>query len=121
MDDKYLRDIILNFMIAGKDTTGGTLSWFVYMLCKHPLVQGKIAQEVEETVGSCEKGQITRFVEKISEGALEKLHYLHAALSETLRLFPAVPVVSITVPLLRTCFIRPNVFLLRDILVTVVP
>ncbi|CAN6466454.1 unnamed protein product [Victoria cruziana] len=92
MDDKYLRDIILNFMIAGKDTTGGTLSWFVYMLCKHPLVQGKIAQEVEETVGSCEKGQITRFVEKISEGALEKLHYLHAALSETLRLFPAVPV-----------------------------
>ncbi|KAF3775336.1 hypothetical protein EJ110_NYTH50706 [Nymphaea thermarum] len=48
MNDSYLKDIILNFMIAGKDTTGGTLSWFIYMLCKHPLIQEKIAQEVKE-------------------------------------------------------------------------
>ncbi|KAF3776280.1 Cytochrome P450 704C1 [Nymphaea thermarum] len=92
MNDSYLRDIILNFMIAGKDTTGGTLSWFIYMLCKHPLIQEKIAQEVKEMVGSCEKGQFTDFVEKITERSLEKLHYLHAALSETLRLYPAVPI-----------------------------
>ncbi|KAF3775340.1 Cytochrome P450 704C1 [Nymphaea thermarum] len=91
MNDSYLKDIILNFMIAGKDTTGGTLSWFIYMLCKHPLVQEKIAQEVKDMVGSCDKGQFTQFVEKITEGSLEKLHYLHAALSETLRLYPAVP------------------------------
>ncbi|XP_049936008.1 cytochrome P450 704C1-like isoform X2 [Nymphaea colorata] len=91
MNDRYLRDIILNFMFAGKDTTGGTLSWFIYLLCKHPLIQEKIAQEVKEIVGSCEKGQFTQFVEKLTEGALEKLQYLHAALSETLRLYPAVP------------------------------
>ncbi|XP_049936009.1 LOW QUALITY PROTEIN: cytochrome P450 704C1-like [Nymphaea colorata] len=92
MNDRYLRDIILNFMFAGKDTTAGTLSWFTYLLCKHPLIQEKIAQEVKETVGSCEKGQFTQFVEKLTEGALEKLQYLHAALSETLRLYPAVPI-----------------------------
>ncbi|KAF3775339.1 hypothetical protein EJ110_NYTH50711 [Nymphaea thermarum] len=56
------------------------------MLCKHPLVQEKIAQEVKEMVGSCEKGKFTQFVEKITERSSEKLHYLHAALSETLRL-----------------------------------
>jgi cytochrome P450 len=38
MDDQYLRDIILNFMIAGKDTSANTLSWFIYMLCKNPLI-----------------------------------------------------------------------------------
>ncbi|KAF3776285.1 Trans-cinnamate 4-monooxygenase [Nymphaea thermarum] len=91
MNDRYLRDIILNFMIAGKDTTGGTLSWFIYLLCKHPLIQEKIAHEVKEIVGSCEKGQFTQFVERLTEGALENLQYLHAALSETLRLYPAVP------------------------------
>ncbi|MQL68404.1 hypothetical protein Taro_000695 [Colocasia esculenta] len=31
---QYLRDIVLNFVVAGKDTTGGTLAWFLYMLCK---------------------------------------------------------------------------------------
>ncbi|KAF3776284.1 Cytochrome P450 4g1 [Nymphaea thermarum] len=92
LNDRYLRDIILNFMFAGKDTTGGTLSWFIYLLSKHPLIQEKIAQEVKEIVGSCEKGQFTQFVQKLTEGALEKLQYLHAALSETLRLYPAVPI-----------------------------
>lgn len=29
-DPKYLKDIILSFMIAGKDTTASTLSWFIY-------------------------------------------------------------------------------------------
>ncbi|KAK9202436.1 hypothetical protein WN944_017646 [Citrus x changshan-huyou] len=64
MDDQYLRDIILNFMIAGKDTSASTLSWFFYLLCKNPLIQEKIEQEVRDVTG---------------------------ALTETLRLYPAVP------------------------------
>ncbi|KAG7570578.1 Cytochrome P450 superfamily [Arabidopsis thaliana x Arabidopsis arenosa] len=54
MNDKYLRDIILNFMVAGKDTTAASLS--------------------------C-----------INEEALDQMQYLHAALSETVRLYPPVP------------------------------
>ena len=93
MNDKYLRDIILSFMIAGKDTTAGTLSWFFYLLCKHPLIQEKIAQEVRGVVVGDDCENIDDFVANISEEALEKMHYLHAALTETLRLYPAVPVV----------------------------
>jgi cytochrome P450 len=48
MTDQYLRDITLNFIIAGKDTSANTLTWFFYMLCKHPLVQEKLAGEVRE-------------------------------------------------------------------------
>jgi cytochrome P450 len=93
MNDKYLRDIILNFMIAGKDTTAALLSWFLYMLCKNPLVQEKIVQEIRDVTFSHEKTtDVNGFVESINEEALDEMHYLHAALSETLRLYPPVPV-----------------------------
>ncbi|XP_004306891.1 PREDICTED: cytochrome P450 704C1-like [Fragaria vesca subsp. vesca] len=91
MNDKYLSDIILNFMIAGKDTSANTLSWFFYMLCKHPLIQEKVAQEVRDVIGDQEE-DVDAFVEKITDASLDQLHYLHATLTETLRLYPAVPV-----------------------------
>lgn len=95
MDDQYLRDIILNFMIAGKDTSATTLSWFFYLLCKNPLIQEKIEQEVRDvTGGQKNETNIDDFVAKLTDETLEKMHYLHAALTETLRLYPAVPSVN---------------------------
>ena len=96
MNDRYLRDIILNFMIAGKDTSANTLSWFFYMMCKNPVVQEKIAQEVRDIAGcDTNEASIDDFVANyITDATLEKMHYLHAALTETLRLYPAVPMVS---------------------------
>ncbi|KAH9614706.1 hypothetical protein KSS87_014102 [Heliosperma pusillum] len=100
-EPKYLRDIILNFVIAGKDTTAVTLSWFIYMLCKHPQVQEKVAQEVRKVTNTenvQSDGNYSEFTANLSEESLEKLHYLHAAVTETLRLYPAVPVDA------KTCF-----------------
>lgn len=95
MTDRYLRDIILNFMIAGKDSTANTISWFIYMLCKNPLVQEKIHQEVEEFINGAKNAiDINEFVEQITDEKMEKMHYLHASLTETLRLYPGVPVVT---------------------------
>nr|UHB15504.1 cytochrome P450 [Paris polyphylla] len=91
MTHKYLRDIVLNFLIAGKDTTAGTLAWFIYMLCKHPSVQEKVAKEVKESIESNEGITTNDFSKCITDEALNKMQYLHAALSETLRLYPAVP------------------------------
>ncbi|KAL4024533.1 hypothetical protein IC575_012890 [Cucumis melo] len=93
MNDQYLRDIILNFMLAGRDTSAGTLSWFFYMLCKNPLIQEKVAEEVSQIVGvQGEETDINLFVQNLTDSALDKMHYLHAALTETLRLYPAVPI-----------------------------
>ncbi|XWS32290.1 hypothetical protein CRYUN_Cryun23aG0147200 [Craigia yunnanensis] len=93
MNDKYLREIILNFIFAGKDTSANTLSWFFYMLCKNPLIQEKIAQEVMDI--NISKGNddiVDDFVTTITDATLEQMHYLHAAITETLRLYPAVPI-----------------------------
>ncbi|XP_057986060.1 cytochrome P450 704C1 isoform X2 [Hevea brasiliensis] len=91
-DKTYLRDIILNFVIAGKDTTAATLSWFIYVLCKHPAVQEKVAEEVREVSKVKEVKSFADFAATIDDEALEKMSYLHAAITETLRLYPAVPV-----------------------------
>eukprot|EP01018_Ginkgo_biloba_P016140 Gb_31694 [translate_table: standard] len=93
--DKYLRDVILNIMIAGRDTTAITLSWFFYLLCKHPHVEEKILQEIRNIIVENECASlpesISAFAQSLTQTILDKMHYLHAALSEALRLYPAVP------------------------------
>ncbi|KAK8587929.1 hypothetical protein V6N12_022393 [Hibiscus sabdariffa] len=92
MTDKYLRDITLNMIIAGKDSTAVALSWFFYVLCKYPLVQEKVAQEVMDITNS--EGNIAavdEFIPTITSATLDQMHYLHAAITETLRLFPPIP------------------------------
>ncbi|KAK6936365.1 Cytochrome P450 [Dillenia turbinata] len=90
-DPKYLKDIILSFIIAGKDTTASTLSWFIYMLCKFPHVQEKIAQEVREATKIKGDSTSEEIANGLTEEAIDKLQYLHASLTETLRIYPAVP------------------------------
>uniref|UniRef100_A0ACD6AJ25 Uncharacterized protein n=1 Tax=Avena sativa TaxID=4498 RepID=A0ACD6AJ25_AVESA len=93
-DNKYLRDITLNFVIAGRDTSAGTLSWFLYVLCRNQHIQDKIAREVREaTTGDGDRAVgIQEFTSCLTEGAINSMQYLHAALTETLRLYPAVPI-----------------------------
>ncbi|WCJ28604.1 cytochrome P450 family 704 subfamily A polypeptide 2 [Euphorbia peplus] len=91
-DKTYLRDIILNFVIAGKDTTAATLSWFIYVLCKHPDVQEKVANEARNVSKAKEFTNFAKIAASIDEQAIEKMNYIHAAITETLRLYPAVPV-----------------------------
>ncbi|KAI3471078.1 hypothetical protein Pfo_027741 [Paulownia fortunei] len=92
MTDQYLRDIILSFLIAGKDSSANTLAWFFYMLCRHPLIQEKVVQEVKLATEVTEKFSVYEFVLQLTEATLDRMQYLHAALTETLRLYPAVPV-----------------------------
>ena len=83
--DKFLRDTILTFFAAGKDTTGAALSWFFYLLSRNPHVLSKIKEEL---------GTITWDRHNISSRNFEvlsdKLIYLHAAIFEALRLYPPV-------------------------------
>ena len=78
VDYKYLRDIILNIVIAGKDTTAGALAWFLYMACKHPEVQEKVREEATRATGASETATAEEFAQSLTDEALNKMHYLHA-------------------------------------------
>ncbi|XP_047058224.1 alkane hydroxylase MAH1-like [Lolium rigidum] len=80
--DRFLRDTTLNLMIAGRDTTSSALTWFFWLISNHPNVEEKILAELHEHPSS---GQHRNAAE------LKRLVYLHAALSESLRLYPPVP------------------------------
>ncbi|KAL6123314.1 hypothetical protein ACLB2K_075836 [Fragaria x ananassa] len=90
-DPKYLRDMVLSFMVAGKDSLAVTPSWFLYMMCKHLHIQEKIAQEVREVINLKDHSSVDELAACLTDEALKKMQYLHAALAETIRLYPAVP------------------------------
>ncbi|KAL8147051.1 alkane hydroxylase MAH1-like [Apium graveolens] len=83
----FLRDTLLNLMIAGRDTTSTALSWFFWLLAENPAVECKIQEEIKSKLHSQEEG-IWMLPNKREE--LGKLVYLHGALCEALRLFPPV-------------------------------
>lgn len=92
--DKFLRDICVNFILAGRDTSSVALSWFFWLLDQNPAVEERILGEICGIVGEreevkrgdqCESPLIFRAEE------IKKMDYLHAALSEALRLYPSVP------------------------------
>ncbi|KAI5333525.1 hypothetical protein L3X38_023656 [Prunus dulcis] len=83
--------MVLSLIAAGKDTTASTLTWFIYMLCKHPHIQEKISQEVREATNLKDNSSIDELADNLIEEALEKMQYLLAVLNETTRLYPAFP------------------------------
>ncbi|PNX83723.1 cytochrome p450 704c1-like protein, partial [Trifolium pratense] len=108
--DKSLRDVVLNFVIAGRDTTATTLSWAIYMVMTHSNVAEKLylelktfeenqAKEENVTLPQCDDNddlelfnqRVVQFSKLLNKDSLERLHYLHAVITETLRLYPAVP------------------------------
>lgn len=70
-------------IVAGSETTATALSGVTYLLLKNPRVMQKLQEEVRNTFQS--EGQIT--LENCN-----KLEYIHAVLTEALRMYPPVAV-----------------------------
>ncbi|PIN22009.1 Cytochrome P450 CYP4/CYP19/CYP26 subfamily [Handroanthus impetiginosus] len=90
--DKFLRDICVNFILAGRDTSSVALSWFFWLLNENPEVEERILEEICGIVSERDGDSSLRedFVFRAEE--VKKMDYLQAALSEALRLYPSVPV-----------------------------
>ncbi|CAH9123738.1 unnamed protein product [Cuscuta epithymum] len=90
--DKTLQHVALNFILAGRDTSSVALCWFFSLIMQNPKVEEKILHEVcsvlLETRGSDTSAWLD---EPLQFEEVDRLVYLKAALSETLRLYPSVP------------------------------
>ncbi|TYH45343.1 hypothetical protein E1A91_D11G251300v1 [Gossypium mustelinum] len=86
-DDKFLRDTILNMMLAGRDTTSSALTWFIWLVSRHPIVENKIIEELQSKLPAEETKKRRLF----NAEEVKDLVYLHGALCEALRLYPPVP------------------------------
>ncbi|KAL5202784.1 hypothetical protein ABZP36_013736 [Zizania latifolia] len=86
--DQYLRDTAVGFMFAAKDLIAAALTWLFYMLCTHPHVEAKILDELKSLhPAAADDDEPVVF----DSDALRSASYLHAAVLETLRLFPPAP------------------------------
>lgn len=91
--NKFLRDICVNFILAGRDTSSVALSWFFWLIDMNPVVEERILEEICRIVGEREKGVEEGGVQVVFKPEeVKKMEYLQAALSEALRLYPSVPV-----------------------------
>ncbi|PVH71768.1 cytochrome P450 [Cadophora sp. DSE1049] len=82
-----LRSQLLNILLAGRDTTAGLLGWTFWSLVQNPEIYEKLRAAVLESFGPY--GESTK---TITHGGLKSCSYLQYVLSESLRLYPSVPI-----------------------------
>ncbi|MCL7030018.1 hypothetical protein MKW94_021021 [Papaver nudicaule] len=87
---RFLRDFCISFILAGRDTSSVALAWFFWLLSKNPQVESRILHEIDEVLSHRKlKYEDMDVIFTIDE--LNQMEYLQAALSESLRLYPSVP------------------------------
>ena len=74
----YLRDVIVNFIVAGRDTTASALTCAIYELGRNPDIMERLRTELKS--GEC------------TMKSLQKMIYLDGFIHEILRLYPPIPV-----------------------------
>ncbi|KAF9600356.1 hypothetical protein IFM89_008527 [Coptis chinensis] len=82
-DESFIRDMVISFIMAGKDTTSAAMTWLFWLLSRHPHIEKQLADEVKKTSNRTTK----RFIEY--EG-LKEMRLLKACLCEGMRLYPPV-------------------------------
>jgi cytochrome P450 len=81
LSDEQLVDQVINFIIAGRDTTAQALSWALYCLTKNPHVVSKLVDEASSIMKD-------RTIPTYDE--VRQMKYALAVFRETLRLYPSV-------------------------------
>ncbi|KAI3468716.1 hypothetical protein Pfo_025379 [Paulownia fortunei] len=90
--DKFLQHVVLNFILAGRDTSSVALSWFFWLITLNPRVEEKILFELCSILMETRGGDTSTWLDDpLVFEEIDQLIYLKAALSETLRLYPSVP------------------------------
>ncbi|CAN6481843.1 unnamed protein product [Victoria cruziana] len=77
-----IKGMLSDMFVAGTDTSSSTVEWGLTEILRKPEVYEKIMAELDQVVGTDRK---------VEEADIPKLAYLQAAVKETFRLHPGVP------------------------------
>ncbi|KAL3652513.1 hypothetical protein CASFOL_002194 [Castilleja foliolosa] len=80
--DVIIRSLMMVLLIAGTETTAGTLEWALSLLLNNPHVLKKAQTEIDNHVG------LDRLID---ETDIASLPYLRCIINETMRMYPAGP------------------------------
>lgn len=83
-DPVLMRDQAINILLAGRDTTAGTLSFSIARLVRHPDIFKKLREAVLADFGTT--------TDNITFSTLKRCEYLKNFINEVLRFYPIVPV-----------------------------
>lgn len=81
LDPVNIRNQVLTFLVAGNETTAGTIAFALYFLALHPEIADAARAEVADITG----GEAPAFED------VAKMRYLRRVVDETLRLWPSAP------------------------------
>ncbi|KAL4096261.1 hypothetical protein PRIC1_009623 [Phytophthora ramorum] len=87
-DLKLMRDFVISFLAAGRETTATAMSWVILMMNRYPDVLKRVRQELNEKLPGLASGKLRA----PSMEDAQKLVFLEAVVRETLRLFPVVAI-----------------------------
>ncbi|KAK1420541.1 hypothetical protein QVD17_22220 [Tagetes erecta] len=79
-DEKFIADIVINFILAGRDTTSAALTWFFWLLHKNPRIEAEILNDIKHKS------------ENLTYDEVKDMVYTHASLCESMRLYPPVAI-----------------------------
>lgn len=82
LEPANIRYQLINFLVAGHETTSGALSFALYYLSQHPEIADKVRAEVAEVWGEDRRPDFEM---------IAKLRYVRRVFDEALRLQPTVP------------------------------
>ncbi|KZV46492.1 hypothetical protein F511_10597 [Dorcoceras hygrometricum] len=81
MDGEMVRDMVISFLMAGRDTTSAALTWLFWLFTGHREIEKQVLKEIT----SC---QISK--EKLAFQDLKEMNFIKACLCECMRLYPPV-------------------------------
>ncbi|XP_022871613.1 cytochrome P450 94B3-like [Olea europaea var. sylvestris] len=81
LDDEMVRDMVISFLMAGRDTTSAALTWLFWLLSRHPDIEKLVVHETF-SINNGEKS--------LNFDDLREMKYIKACLCEAMRLYPPV-------------------------------
>lgn len=79
MSDRQLRDEVVTLFMAGHETTANTMAWAWFLLARHPEVEAKLHEELDEVLADGRPPTVDD---------LPRLLYANMIITETLRVYP---------------------------------